>query len=349
MQQKRTELSMLGEFGLIDHLKNNFLPTKNYHPQTLFGIGDDCAVLDYGGDEYTLVSTDILAENIHFDLSYTPLSHLGYKCVVVNLSDIVAMNGTPQQITVSIALSNRFSVEAIDEFYKGIQLACESYKVDLIGGDTTSSNGGFFVSITAIGRVKKDKIAYRSGAKVGDIICVTGDLGGAFLGLKLLTWEKEVFLANPEMQPELTGREYPLQRQLRPEARLDMVMDWEKFGVKPTAMIDVSDGLASEILHICKSSQVGAFILEDNIPIDTEIFNTAVEHNLPPITCAMNGGEDYELLCTFSPQDYDKIRKQMPDLTAIGVIKEKELGAILQTKNKEQITITAQGWNHFGG
>jgi thiamine-monophosphate kinase len=346
MQQKRTELAEIGEFGLINRLKT-FVPAQNYHKNTITGIGDDCAVLDNGNDEYTLISTDILAENIHFDLAYTPLVHLGYKAVVVNLSDIVAMNGTPQQITVSVALSNRFSVEAIEEFYKGIKIACENYKVDLVGGDTTSSKSGFFVSITAIGKVKKDKIVYRNGAKIGDIICVTGDLGGAFLGLKLLSWEKEVFLANPEMQPELTGKEYPLQRQLRPEARLDMVQEWENLGVKPTAMLDISDGLASEILHICEQSQVGAFILEENLPIDTEVFNTAVEHNLPPVTCAMNGGEDYELLCTFSPEDFDKIRKKMPDLTAIGVIKEKELGAILQTNSKEQIKITAQGWKHF--
>ncbi len=346
MQPKRTELSEIGEFGLINRLKT-FVPNTPFHPQTTFGIGDDCAVLDYGGDEFTLVSTDILAENIHFDLSYTPLLHLGYKAVVVNVSDIVAMNGTPQQITVGIALSNRFSVEAIEEFYKGVKLACENYKVDLVGGDTTASPTGFFISITAIGRVKKDKIAYRSGANVGDIVCVTGDLGGAFLGLKLLSWEKEVFLANPDMQPELTGKEYPLQRQLRPEARLDMVHEWEKLGVKPTAMLDISDGLASEILHICTQSNVGAFILEENIPIDTEIFNTAVEHNLPPVTCAMNGGEDYELLCTFSPADFDKIRKKLPDLTAIGVIKEQDFGAILQTSDKNHVKITAQGWSHF--
>jgi thiamine-monophosphate kinase len=339
---KRTDLKELGEFGLINKIKDS---TTIVNDSTLKGIGDDAAVIAVG-DTAMLVSTDMLVEGIHFDLSFTPLRHLGYKAVAVNVSDIAAMNATAQQITVSLALSNRFSVEAIDELYDGIRQACENYKVDLVGGDTTSSTSGLVISITAIGTAPKTTVVYRENAKEGDIICVSGDLGGAYMGLQVLAREKQVYLANPQMQPELTGKEYIVKRQLKPEARMDIIYDLREAGVKPTAMIDVSDGLASELLHLCKSSGTGAVILESKIPVDTETGNTADEFKLDATTCALNGGEDYELLFTISQADYDKI-KNHADITAIGVMKKKEDGVLLLTNAGNSVAIKAQGWVHF--
>src|SRR5690349_11600323 len=280
MESNRLEISDLGEFGLIDRIRKNF---DKRRPKTIFGMGDDAAVLD-AGDEYILMSTDMLVEGIHFDLAYMPIQHLGYKSVAVNVSDIAAMNGRAEQITVTIALSNRFSVEAVDALYAGIKAACENYNVDLIGGDTTSSTSGLIISVSAIGRVAKNKVAYRGGAKENDIICVTGDLGGAFMGLQVLEREKQVFLANPEMQPGLEKYDYIVGRQLKPEARAEIILDLEEFGVIPTSMIDVSDGLASELLHISKESKLGVRIYEDKIPIDELTYETAVEFKLDPIT-----------------------------------------------------------------
>lgn len=339
----RTELASLGEFGLIDRLSKKILPTL---PETLKGIGDDCAVLDYGGSELTLISTDMLVEGVHFDLAYTPLKHLGYKAVSVNVSDIAAMNGIPLHITVGIAISNRFSVEAIEEIYAGMQVACEDYKVDLVGGDTTSSRSGLVISITVVGKVGKDKIAYRSGAKLHDVLCVTGDLGGAYLGLQMLEREKQVFLTNPTVQPELEGKDYILQRQLKPIARTDVVHDLREAGIVPTAMIDISDGLASEILHLCKNSAVGMVIFEDKIPLDEVAIETAKEINLDTTTCALHGGEDYELLFTVRPQDFEKLRNS-PHITPIGYCLPAEDGVFLNTLNDNHISITAQGWQHF--
>jgi len=296
MSDKRSEISQLGEFGLIDHISEKFSP-KNTN--SVKGIGDDAAVIS-AGDDCILISTDMLVEGIHFDLAYTPIQHLGYKAVAVNVSDIAAMNGVAEQITVSIALSNRFSIEAVDALYAGINSACENYKVDLVGGDTTSSVSGLIISITALGRAKKENITYRSGAKVNDIICVTGDLGAAFMGLQVLEREKQVYISDPNMQPNIEKYEYLVGRQLRPEARTDIVFDLREAGVQPSSMIDISDGLASELFHIAKNSGVGIRIYDDKIPIDNVAFETAVEFNLDPLTCALNGGEDYELLFTIS-------------------------------------------------
>jgi thiamine-monophosphate kinase len=340
---QRTELNTLGEFGLIDRIKQNF---SLQNKESLVGIGDDCAVIDTGAGELTLITTDMLLEGIHFDLTYCPLAHVGYKAVAANVSDIAAMNGTPKQIVVSIALSNRFSVEAIDELYKGIQYACEDFKVDLVGGDTTSSRSGLVISITAVGSVDKSKIAYRNTAKPGDVICVTGDLGGAYMGLQVLEREKQVFLANPEMQPELEGKDYIIERQLKPIARTDIVYELSEQNIIPHSMIDISDGLASELLHICKASGTGAVLFEDKLPIDSATYDTALELNISPLTCMMNGGEDYELLFTLSQQDYDKIRLN-PNITAIGIIKPEEQGIKLQSKAGTIIPIMAQGWTHF--
>lgn len=339
----RTELKDLGEFGLINRLNT---ATKILQPSTHKGIGDDAAVLDYGGELFTLVSTDLLIEGVHFDLSYFPLKHLGYKAVSVNVSDIAAMNGTPTQITVSLAISNRFSVEALEELYAGIYLACEDYGIDLIGGDTTSSLSGLMISITALGQVAKDKVVYRNGAQKGDILCVTGDLGGAYLGLQILSREKEVFLANPEMQPQLTGLDYLVGRQLRPEARTNIIHELQDLELVPTSMIDISDGLASEILHICQQSGVGAFVFEDKIPIDKMSYETAIEFNIAPTTCALNGGEDYELLFTIKQSEFEKI-KTHPNISTIGYIVDKSEGTWLKTRGDNEVKITAQGWTHF--
>ena len=341
---QRTDINSLGEFGLIDHLTKDFTTRQ---ATTLLGVGDDAAIIDTGGPEQLVISTDMLVEGIHFDLTYTPLKHLGYKSVVVNLSDICAMNARPQQITVSIALSNRFSVEALDELYAGVRAACATYGVDLVGGDTTSSRRGLIISVTAIGRAPAGRITRRSGAKVGDLLCITGDLGGAYLGLQLLEREKAVYRENPNMQPDM-GQYAPtlLQRQLRPEARTDMVDQFAKNDVVPTAMIDISDGLASEVFHICKASNVGAIVEEAGIPIREEAQLQALEFNLDPVTTALSGGEDYELLFTIDPKDTEKIRF-LPDIYIAGEIVPREDGAKLHTKGGKIHPLTAQGWNHF--
>lgn len=339
---ERTELSTLGEFGLINRIAQNI--NKKYNPETVWGIGDDAAVIDVG-DRYMLLSTDMLLEGIHFDLSYTPLRHLGYKAVAVNISDIAAMNGIPKQITVSIAMSNRFSVEAVDELYAGIRMACESYNVDLVGGDTTASRSGLVISITATGFVEKDKVVYRNGAKPNDILCVTGDIGAAYLGLQVLEREKQVYMADPQMQPELEEKQYLVERLLKPEARTDVIYELRELGVHPTSMIDISDGLASEIMHICKQSGVGVNIYEDKLPVEDLTFLTASELNLSPITAAMNGGEDYELLFTIKQSDFDKI-KNSAYITPIGFMTEsKNYELILKSGTRAEIQ--AQGWVHL--
>lgn len=343
MDKKRLEISDLGEFGLIDRIASNFT-LKNR--SSIKGIGDDAAVID-AGEDFLLVSTDLLIEGIHFDLAYTPLHHLGYKAIAVNVSDIAAMNGKAEQITIGLALSNRFSVDAVDALYEGMKAACESFTVDLVGGDTTSSRAGLMISVTAVGRVKKDKIAYRSGAKPSDIICVTGDLGGAFLGLQVLEREKEVYLSNPEMQPELEKYEYMVSRLLKAEARTDIVSDLAEAGVVPTSMIDISDGLASELFHINKQSNVGIHIFEDKIPLDHQTYDAALEFKLDPITCALNGGEDYELLFTIAQADYEKIKKHV-DIHMIGYTNDKPTEKIMVSKQGSVVPLKAQGWNHFG-
>lgn len=338
----RTELSELGEFGLIKHL-TQFIALKN--ESSVRGVGDDAAVIEFK-DRQTLVTTDMLVEGVHFDLSYVPLKHLGYKAIVVNLSDIYAMNGTPKQVTVSIAISNRFSVEAIEEIYSGILLACENYKVDLVGGDTTSSLSGLVLSITAIGEADKEEIVYRNTAKEGDLLCVTGDLGGAYMGLQLLEREKQVYKENPALQPDLEGNDYILERQLKPEARKDIRELLKALNVKPTAMIDISDGLASETLHLCTQSETGCSIYEEKIPIDPKTYETAREFNLDPTVCALSGGEDYELLFSIDLSDYDKI-KANPNITVIGHMTNKSAGVNLIVKNGSQQPLTAQGWDAF--
>lgn len=337
-------LDQLGEFGLIEHLSSQFTPQN---ASTIKGIGDDCAVISISDEEAMVVSTDMLVEGVHFNLMYTPLKHLGYKAVVVNLSDVCAMNAVPEQVTVSIAFSSKFPIEAIDELYKGIKAACDFYNVDLVGGDTSTSYSGLTISITAMGRAKKDKIVYRSGANDFDLVVVTGDLGAAYMGLQVLEREKEVFKANPSIQPELDGYDYVIQRQLKPEARKDVVGFLAELNVQPTAMIDISDGLASEILHICKSSKVGCHIYDEKIPIDGSTSLAAIEFNLDPATCALNGGEDYELLFTIKQADYDKI-KGNPHMTVIGHVTDERDGCYFIDKNGSAITIKAQGWNHFG-
>ncbi len=342
MSEKRSEINQLGEFGLIDRISANFNLTNATSTK---GIGDDAAVID-AGEDFVLISTDMLVEGIHFDLSYMPIQHLGYKAVAVNVSDIAAMNGKAEQITVSIALSNRFSLEAIDALYAGIKSACESYGVDLVGGDTTASVSGLIISISVVGRVKKENVVYRSGAKPTDIICVTGDLGAAFMGLQILEREKEVFLTNPDMQPGIEQYEYLVGRQLKAEARTDIVFDLAEIGIQPTSMIDVSDGLASELFHIGKNSNVGVRIFEDKIPIDSLTFETAIEFKLDPVTCALNGGEDYELLFTIAQNDFEKV-KNHADIHFIGYIHEKKEQNILITKAGTPVPLRAQGWDHF--
>ena len=338
----RTELNKLGEFGLIDHLTKDF---ENKQNSTVYGIGDDAAVID-AGDKYTLVSTDMLVEGIHFNLMYAPLKHLGYKAVMVNLSDIYAMNGEATQITVSIAMSNRFSVEAVKEIYKGIKTACDLYNVDLVGGDTTSSTSGLIISITAIGEVDKKDIVYRKGAKEHDLIVVTGNLGAAYMGLQVLEREKEVYKGNPDMQPELEGFDYILERQLKPEARKDIIHFLKELGITPTSMIDVSDGLASEILHLTSASELGATLYEEKIPVDQETFDVARDFNLVPSTCALNGGEDYELLFTISQADYEKL-KGNAHFSIIGHMRDKNSGVNIVERGGTAQEIKAQGWNHF--
>lgn len=342
MSTPRSELSSLGEFGLIDRIKGAW---TNQQPSSLTGIGDDAAVIA-SGDDRILLSTDMLLEGIHFDLSYMPLQHLGYKAVAVNVSDIAAMNGTPEQIVIGLGLSNRFSVEAVDALYQGIRAACENYKVDLAGGDTTASASGLVLSITVVGKAKPDAITYRSGAKPADIICVTGDIGAAFVGLQVLQREKEVYLANPDAQPQLEAYDYIVRRQLKPEARMDIVHELRDLGIVPHAMIDISDGLASELLHLSKQSKVGVRIFEDKLPIDQQAYQTAVEFKLDPVTCALNGGEDYELLFTVPQSAYEKL-KNHPDIHFIGYVHENAAQNIMVSKQGTVMPLTAQGWTHF--
>jgi len=340
---KRTELSEIGEFGLIERLKGYF-PAKS--DKIIKSIGDDAAVIKNSDDSVQLISTDLLMEGVHFDLAYTPLKHLGYKCIAVNVSDIAAMYGTPSHVVVGLALSNRFSVEAIEELYAGMKLACDAYSIDLVGGDTTSSRSGLGISVTVVGTSAIDEVVYRSGAQVNDLICVTGDLGAAFMGLQVLEREKQVYLANPEMQPELLDKEYIVERQLKPEARMDVVKSLKSLGLKPTSMIDISDGLASELMHICKESKVGAYIYEDKLPIDPMTFDTAREFELDPLTIMLNGGEDYEVLFTIPQSDYEKVRNH-PDISVIGYVKSADEGVNIYTKGDHLVPVTAQGWNHF--
>jgi thiamine-monophosphate kinase len=344
MSTTRTEIHELGEFGLIDRIARQ---TKLVNATSLFGIGDDAAVLDMEGTDYLLWSTDLLAEGIHFDLAFTPLQHLGHKAVSVNVSDIAAMNGKAEQIVVSLGLSNRFSVDAVDALYEGIRSACEQYKVDLVGGDTTASRSGLIISVGVLGRVRKDKIVYRQGAKPNDVVCVTGDLGAAYAGLQILEREKEVFLSNPQMQPTLDDYSYIVGRQLRPIARMDIVHELDDLGIRPTSMIDISDGLASELHHLGKHSGVGSRIFEDKLPLDKQTYDVAaLEFKIDPATCALNGGEDYELLFTLNPADFEKI-KNHPDIHAIGYIHDQPQQHVLVTKQGNAVPIKAQGWDHF--
>lgn len=341
-EAKMTPVSAIGEFGLIDKLTANFAPVN---ATTVKAVGDDAAVINNTG-KLTVVSTDLLVEGIHFDLMYYPLKHLGYKSVVVNLSDIYAMNAEPKQITVSLAISSRFTVEALEELYDGIRLACKNYKVDLVGGDTTSSLKGLIISVTAIGEAAEGDIVYRNGAKEGNLICVTGDLGGAYLGLQILEREKQIYLEHPDVQPELENAEYLIGRQLKPEARKDVIRFMREAGLKPTAMIDVSDGLSSDILHICRQSGCGCELNESEIPISEDAYNLAERFNVDPIMCALNGGEDYELLFTIEPEDETKITGEQI-FTVIGQITAKEGGAVLVTRSGGRHELKAQGWDHF--
>lgn len=340
--ESRTEISDLGEFGLIDHLtKNNEVKNSS----TILSIGDDAAVIDHFGKQ-TVISTDMLVEGIHFDLMYTPLKHLGYKSVVVNLSDIYAMNATPTQITLNIAFSNRFSLEALEEFYDGVYLACEKYQVDLVGGDTSSSQKGFIISVTAIGEIAPDKYVKRSGANKGDLICVSGDLGGAFLGLTLLEREKKLYLEHPDLQPDLENQDYIIGRILKPEARKDIVDFFAENDIIPTAMMDVSDGLSSELLHICKQSEAGCIIYEEKIPVHPDARQYAYKLELDPTAAALSGGEDYELLFTLTQADYDKITLN-EQISVIGYITEASEEKHIITKGGNKHKLTAQGWNAF--
>lgn len=343
MSEKTTDISDLGEFGLIDQLTKNF-ELKNEN--SLVGVGDDAAVIQVSEDTVQLISTDMLVEGIHFNLMYMPLKHLGYKAVAVNVSDICAMNGMAQQITVSLAVSSRFPLEALEELYEGIHLACTNYGVDLVGGDTTSSTSGLVINVTVLGTAKKEDVVYRSGAKEYDLLVVTGDLGAAYMGLQVLEREKEVFKANPSIQPDLDGHDYIIERQLKPEARKDIIGYLKELEVKPTAMIDISDGLASEILHLCKASKVGCHVYDEKVPIDAKTSMTAIDFNLDPNTCALNGGEDYELLFTIDQKDFDKI-KGNPHMTVIGHITNENDGIYYVDKNGSAITLKAQGWKHF--
>ena len=336
----RTEISKLGEFGLIEHLTQN-MPLKN--AETLKGVGDDAAVLDYK-DKQVLVTTDLLLEGVHFDLTYVPLKHLGYKSAVVNFSDIYAMNGQPKQITVSIGLSKRFSVEDMEELYSGIRLACDVYGVDLVGGDTSASLTGLAISITCIGEGEKGKVVYRSGAKETDLVCVAGDLGAAYMGLQLLEREKKVFNGEKDFTPDFSGKEYLLERQLKPEARKDIIAALREAGILPTAMMDVSDGLSSELLHISKESHVGCRIYEERIPIDYQTAVMAEQFNMNLVTAALNGGEDYELLFTVPLADYDKV-SNLKGVKIIGHITKPELGNYLEGRDGGEVELKAQGWN----
>lgn len=341
MAVHETEIAQLGEFGLIDKLTQDI----NIHNQsTLKGVGDDCAVLDYNNK--VLVSTDLLMEGIHFDLTYVPLKHLGYKATIVNLSDIYAMNGTPRQIVVALGISKRFTVEHIEELYQGIKLACDIYNVDLVGGDTTSSRAGLTISITCIGDAPAEKITYRSGAKNSDLVCVSGDLGAAYMGLQLLEREKIASAGQQDFQPQFQGKEYLIERQLKPEARKDIVQELDKLGIVPTSMIDISDGLSSELIHICKNSKVGCRIYEERIPIDYQTAIMAEELNMNLVTAALNGGEDYELLFTVPLHLHEQIEK-IEGVKIIGHITDENLGCAMITRDGNEISLKAQGWNHL--
>jgi thiamine-monophosphate kinase len=340
--EQRTEIESLGEFGLIEHLtKNNELQQAS----SILGIGDDAAVIDPLGKQI-VVTTDLLVEEVHFDLMYTPLKHLGYKSIVVNLSDVYAMNATPTQITLSLAISNRFSVEALEDFYEGVYAACEQYGVDLVGGDTSSSTKGLVIAVTAIGEVLHNKFVQRSTAKKGDILCVSGDLGAAYLGLVLLEREKKIFLESPQIQPDLEQEKHVIGKLLKPEARKDIIEFFEQHHITPTAMIDVSDGLSSEILHICKQSNLGCVLYEEKIPIHADTKNAAYKFELDPTACALSGGEDYELLFTLPPADYEKLVLN-EQISAIGYMTEPEKGKKIITKGGNTFDITAQGWSAF--
>jgi thiamine-monophosphate kinase len=340
----KTDISNLGEFGLINHLTKSIKLTQS---STIKGAGDDAAVLDFSGKKM-LVSTDLLLEGIHFDLAYTPLKHLGYKAVQVNLSDIYAMNGMASQITVSLGLSSKFPIEAVEELYSGILLACDKYKIDLVGGDTSSSKQGLVISVTSIGYADEVDICYRNTANEGDLICVSGDLGAAYMGLQLLEREKLIYLENPQIQPDLEGKDYIIERQLKPEARRDIVDILKELEIKPTAMIDVSDGLSSEVIHICTQSEKGCNIYEDKLPIDPMTYETAREFNLDPTVCALSGGEDYELLFTVPQSAFEKIRNS-PDISIIGHVTEKSAGMNLISKSNISHELKAQGWNSLKG
>ena len=339
----RTEIATLGEFGLIDRLTEGIKPENE---STKYGVGDDAAVLSYPSEKQLLVTTDLLMEGVHFDLTYVPLKHLGYKSAVVNFSDIYAMNGTPRQITVSLALSKRFSVEDMEELYSGIRLACQQYHVDIIGGDTSSSLTGLAISITCIGDADKDKVVYRNGAKETDLICVSGDLGAAYMGLQLLEREKTVLKGEKDIQPDFTGKEYLLERQLKPEARKDIVQQFKEKNILPTAMIDISDGLASEIMHICKDSGIGCNIYEEKIPIDYQTFKMAEELNMNATVCALSGGEDYELLFTAPLEHYDLLTA-MPGISVIGHTCKASEGCYMTTRDGNTFELKAQGWQNF--
>ena len=341
--QQRTPLSELGEFKLIEHLTQHFKITQE---TTIKGIGDDAAIIDIK-DKQIVVSTDLLVEGVHFDLSYVPLKHLGYKAMMVNISDICAMNAKATQVTVSIAVSNRFPLEALEELYAGISTASKLYNIDVIGGDTTSSTSGLIISITAIGEVNANDVVLRSGAKPNDLIVVSGDIGGAYMGLQILEREKEVFKVNPNSQPDLSMYTYIVERQLKPEARKDIVDLLQQLNVKPTSMIDISDGLSSEIIHLCKQSNVGCDLYENKIPLDPQVISTCEEFNIDSTTIALNGGEDYELLMTISQDDFPKI-KGNPNLTVVGYITEKDRGMHLVTRGETKIPIIAKGWNALG-
>lgn len=340
--QQNTPISSLGEFALIEHITKN-IEIKN--ASTKYGVGDDCAILEFG-EKQVLISTDLLVEKIHFDLSYVPLKHLGYKAIIVNISDIYSMMGNATQVVVSIALSNRFPVEAVEELYEGMHLACKLYNVDLVGGDTTSSNQGLVISITAVGEVEKGRAVKRNGAKEGDLLVVSGDLGAAYMGLQVLEREKEVYKVNPNSQPDLSGYDYVMERQIKPEARKDIPNLLRELNVHPTSMIDISDGLSSEIIHICKQSGVGCNIYEEKIPLDPTLISVCEEFKLDTTTVALNGGEDYELLFTIPQRDYDKI-KGNPNMSVIGHIVDAESGVNIITRAGESIPIKAQGWRHI--
>lgn len=337
----RTEIATLGEFGLIEHLTEGI---EHQNASTVYGVGDDAAVLSYPAPKQVLVTTDILLEGVHFDLTYVPLKHLGYKAAVVNFSDIYAMNGVPRQITVTLGISKRFSVEDMEQLYAGIRLACEAYGVDIVGGDTTSSLTGLTISITCVGEADADKVVYRNGAKENDLICVSGDLGAAYMGLQLLEREKSALRGNTDVQPDFSGKEYLLERQLKPEARKDIIQKLAEAGIKPTAMMDISDGLSSELMHICKQSNVGCRVYEEHIPIDYQTAVMAEEFNMNLTTCALNGGEDYELLFTVPLSLHEQVQ-DIEGIRLIGHITKPELGCALITRDGQEFELKAQGWN----